>query len=359
MSRIKLEKMILIGLLLLVVASFSAGPQEDSQVFTVCPEGPPACQFSRIQDAINASPDGATIQVRSGIYRENLFITHSLKLMGSGADKTVLESLSTLKWQDVILALGEIHGVQEVAIEGLTITDIPDGGHAVKASKVASVSVRASNIIYSPSEYWYLGVRGGISLDNVINVRIEENTIQGGGVIIVRAREVVVQDNTLNAGAAIDVWESMRATIMGNTIEDAWLGSIGAEASMLYIANNTIRRSGGVGIAANGNNVLIQGNTILNGSGTGVGIGGKAELKDNIIARNRVGVSVSGNGNIIEGNTIQDNHWYGIWVTSLESVEACRSNIVQGNAQGNYVIGPAPGFVKPSEELRRLCEESE
>ena len=73
MRRIKLERMILIGLLLLVVASFSAAPQEDSQVFTVCPEGPPACQFQRIQDAINASPDGATIQVRPGIYRENLF----------------------------------------------------------------------------------------------------------------------------------------------------------------------------------------------------------------------------------------------------------------------------------------------
>ncbi|MCS6936833.1 MAG: hypothetical protein NZ610_02030 [Candidatus Bipolaricaulota bacterium] len=27
-------------------------------MITVCPEGPPACQFRQIQDAINAAPEG-------------------------------------------------------------------------------------------------------------------------------------------------------------------------------------------------------------------------------------------------------------------------------------------------------------
>jgi hypothetical protein len=353
-----------IGLLILAILGFSFGSTkgfQEAQEVTVCPEGPPVCQFSRIQDAINASSYGATIRVGPGTYHENLFITHSLKLIGAGPDKTVLKSLSTLKWQDVILALGEIYEIQELIIESLTIRDIPDGGHAIQGGKVTSISVRASNIIYAPSEYAYLGIRGGLHLRDVSYVEIEGNTVEGGAIVIDGAGEVVVQDNVLSAGAEINLWEAMEAIIAQNTITEPWMIGICASASRLSITDNVVKGGPGAGISAGGDTVLIRGNFVSDMSGAGIGINGIGlELKDNIIKRNKVGVRVSGEGNIIEGNDIQDNLWYGIWATSLESVGTCKANVVRGNAQGDYVIGPAPGpFSQPSEELRQRCEGDE
>jgi pectin methylesterase-like acyl-CoA thioesterase len=84
-----------IFLLLLTCCSFSIGFSSvkkentetlwlwDSQsTLIVCPIGP--CQFQTIQAAIDAAPVNATIQINPGTYEENLVITKSLKLIGSG-----------------------------------------------------------------------------------------------------------------------------------------------------------------------------------------------------------------------------------------------------------------------------------
>ncbi len=67
--------------------------QQEPLIITVCPQGPPACQFSKIQEAINAAADGAIIMIGPGIYTENITITKSLTLQGSSTSVTILQSV--------------------------------------------------------------------------------------------------------------------------------------------------------------------------------------------------------------------------------------------------------------------------
>jgi nitrous oxidase accessory protein NosD len=118
MSGIKPGKVVLMSLLLLVVtAGFAARPQEASQTLTVCPEGPPACQFSKIQEAINAAVEGATILVKSGTYSEHLIISKSLRLVGAGAERTILQGLT----EESVISIQNPYYPITVTIQGLRV----------------------------------------------------------------------------------------------------------------------------------------------------------------------------------------------------------------------------------------------
>lgn len=91
-----------VGPLFLIVVStgmiISAGSQ---MPLLVCPNG---CPFTSIQWAIESAPEGATIIVGTGIYRENLLIEKSLTIIGAGPEVTRIEG-----WRDdlpVIRILG-------------------------------------------------------------------------------------------------------------------------------------------------------------------------------------------------------------------------------------------------------------
>ncbi len=74
---------------LLAGFSWTSQPTE-MQVITVCPQGPPACQFSKIQAALDAVAEGGTVLIGPGTYVENITVTKSLTLEGSGIDNTIL-----------------------------------------------------------------------------------------------------------------------------------------------------------------------------------------------------------------------------------------------------------------------------
>jgi hypothetical protein len=88
--------LILAGLALsaIILVQWSGAQNPSASVaelaLTVCPEGPPVCQFKSIQAAIDAAPRGATIQIAKGTYQENLIISRSVRLVGAGQDQTRL-----------------------------------------------------------------------------------------------------------------------------------------------------------------------------------------------------------------------------------------------------------------------------
>ncbi len=93
MSVMKVLK--LVGLLFIAgfVGLNSPGSLSQSQgmELTVCPQGPPACDFSKIQKAIEAAPYGATIRIEEGTYIEHLLVKKSLRLIGAGQNKTTVK----------------------------------------------------------------------------------------------------------------------------------------------------------------------------------------------------------------------------------------------------------------------------
>lgn len=100
-----------IGLAAATTITWASQPT-GGQVITVCPQGPPACQFSKIQEAINAAADGAIIMIAPGIYREQgeLKISKNIHMLGAGSSLI-----------QVLTDLVNIEGPAQAMISGLTI----------------------------------------------------------------------------------------------------------------------------------------------------------------------------------------------------------------------------------------------
>jgi len=78
---------IIMGLLILGATGTPVGSKIFSDNWTVCPEGPPICPYSKIQEAIDAAGDWETITIAPGTYVENLEIRKSLRLIGAGREQ--------------------------------------------------------------------------------------------------------------------------------------------------------------------------------------------------------------------------------------------------------------------------------
>src|SRR4029453_8173359 len=61
-----------------------------ARTVTVCPSGPPSCDYATIQEALDAVEDGDSIRVAPGTYAGGLNIEKSVRLLGSGASQTTI-----------------------------------------------------------------------------------------------------------------------------------------------------------------------------------------------------------------------------------------------------------------------------
>jgi hypothetical protein len=99
--------------------------QSQAQELLVCIEGPPQCQYTSIQEAIDAAPEGATIRVSPGTCVETLKIKKSLRLIGAGEDKVTLtlEVSEPEAVEDRIpqIEIATTNELIQVWIEGLTL----------------------------------------------------------------------------------------------------------------------------------------------------------------------------------------------------------------------------------------------
>jgi hypothetical protein len=90
-------------------------------VWVVCPQGPPECQFARIQEAIATAKPNDLIQIQSGTYSETLVISKSLRLVGAGRDQVRLQGAEPGK---PALTL-QVEGALNLLLEGLTLAGAP------------------------------------------------------------------------------------------------------------------------------------------------------------------------------------------------------------------------------------------
>lgn len=90
-------------------------------VWSVCPQGPPLCEFSKIQEAIAAAQPGDLIQIQAGSYTETLVISKSLRLVGAGRDQVRLQGAEAGK---PVITL-QVDGELKLLLDGLTIVGAP------------------------------------------------------------------------------------------------------------------------------------------------------------------------------------------------------------------------------------------
>jgi parallel beta-helix repeat protein len=314
--------------LLVVLILFCMFPVSvQASLWTVCPSG---CNYSSIQDAINAASPGDTIGIESGVYHESLVVNKSLTLTG----------VDTGQGYPVIDAGKRGVGILvEAAGCNLEKLEVRNASHS-------AIIVGADNSGLDSLQINHKGTGPAISGDQVTGFTCSNSRFntEGNTIVLQDSHDFSITNNTFGnpGGKSVAIVSSNRkkpvtnGTISNNFITQDLGSGIGIVAKSsdsyienLLVENNTIRGAGGsIGLFIPSRNVTIQGNTITNNpkiSGKGI-----------------YGIMIYGtSGVIVRNNTVHDAQ-----VELAYRFESCDGLNISGNRAisnddtGIGLIGP-------------------
>jgi parallel beta-helix repeat protein len=236
--------------------------------------------FYRIEEAIDNSPEGGIVFVRSGSYRVNVHIDKPLSLIGEDPQNTIISPLYQRggTWISIDVTAAN------VTISGFTITDAHIG---IRIRETAAKHPFQCKII------------GNNIIDNF------------GTGLLMRGENHVVSGNN----------------ITGNSC------GISVGSSNSVISGNNITGNYEFGITVSDSNVTISGNNI---TGNGVNIDEASEI--------RGGLKLSGDGLFyVHGNNITDNQKSGIMFASKCNNSIVYQNNIMRNNIGVELLNLALG----------------
>jgi parallel beta-helix repeat protein len=259
--------------------------------------------YTKIQDAINASQDGDTVFVYSGTYNEDVRVNKSINLMGESQSTTTINGTGD-EWAIIITE-------DFVNISGFKIT-----GSGVDAS--------------------------GLRLERVMNCRVYDNTIFGNddGIYLFEGsfNKVFRNDVYSNSNQGIFLFDSTNNDISSNFFysNSGWgilLGDLSADNTVTdnIVVNNTV---GVYLLTTSGNN--ISRNELSFNTDYGIFC---VEASNNMIFRNNISsnngsglaFSVSSNSNTLIENDIYHNTDNGIFITVSSNNIIYHNNIANSS----------------------------
>lgn len=363
--------------------------QQQPHILTVCPEGPPRCQFAKIQDAIDAAPEreipfppyyepGAEIRVAPGIYEENLLIRKHVILKGAGKDQTFLRLSKGGREKRIGIFIVSNPPGTAAFIEGFTIE-----GTATRDIGIVILGLAAA-----------AHIRGNRFQNLLTGIYIEGSVTPG----MIEENDFIIPEDILGC-AGIIAWKIGRLKILRNTftgkcdnitIEEARLNILGgvpfqAPGERIRIEGNQggeiwVRDSAAIAIRQNAvrhirlaevEAALLEGNAVrrgvtIGGLGDGIWVEDSRDvvIQKNTVEENQHGITITsdpfriptrGASVAVISNHVVRNGW-GIVTESLEYITVCQSNEVKENKKGDYGVGSLDP--KPSPELKQKCEGS-
>ncbi len=312
------------------VSSVLATAERPAGILTVCPDGPPTCDYAIIQDAVDAAGDGDVIKVATGVYTsvnncgglaQVVYISKTMTIRGGytsdytdppdpAINPTTLDPQGQGRG---IYITGEI----SATVEGLWITggDATDlGGGLLRSDGGGGIYVISATIALR---------------NNNIYGNIAGNSGTGGGLLAYGSNAILVSNTVAyndaggnGIGGGMFLFESNAVltsnVITANTAESGG-GLLGSVYGTLTLVDNIISDNigyfNGGGLVTGGSTTLI-GNTIVRnrtavpGSGCGGGIhiggGGSPILSNNTIVSNTA--TYGGGGLCLEGDAILTNN---------------------------------------------------
>ncbi len=218
--------------------------------------------YSTIGEAVNHALDGDTIQVKGGIYNENIVIDKSLTILGQNSP--------------VIVGKG-----------GPTPS--------------ATLTLDADNIVVS---------------DLVIESTKNPNTTR----------------------YSYGIWvQGDGCTIIGNTIQNTYLGIFCSTQSHTTITQNTITRSIKDGIRfCSGSYTNISYNNIISNAVSAIALGGYLNtVEGNALEKNTRGLGIGASNSVVFNNTLVSNTESGIFLSGSKNVIV--ANEIATNKYGIYI----------------------
>lgn len=224
--------------LLLISLGVAIGPGWDIAPVLKVPQ-----EFPTIQAAVNAAPQGATILIAPGNYRENVTITKSLTLQGAGRDKTSVSGQEELKPEPVFFI--ENSTEIEVILKNLTISE----------SYLQGISIRGKAMVKLNNSAVFSNQGSGIWAEGSGQLVLQDSIVSGNeraGLMVVGFNAQIMESEiSMNGGPGIRTITGahsqirvMKSTISGNKQGGLWLGL----DSVVVIQESWISDNGKCGI---------------------------------------------------------------------------------------------------------------
>jgi parallel beta-helix repeat protein len=223
---------------LAVGTSSLLGSSQGGKTVTV---GASGCDYTTVQAAIDAVPDGSTIEVRTGLYKETLTIRNrdGLTLRGEGPDKVTLDGNGPQQ-KDVTPAI-LILGSRNVTIAGFRIVNSRRGLEADDSTLVfIDGNVFDRNL---RTGILFLRSQGEVTGNTVQNTLVDITGSNGEGVTISESR-VKLAGNTVTGNASdgirvgfFDQASQSEVTGAGNVVRDNMGGNLGGSAPTSLLAD--------------------------------------------------------------------------------------------------------------------------
>jgi parallel beta-helix repeat protein len=319
--------------------------------------------FPTIQAAVDGVPEGKTISLKPGVYRESITLKDGIHLVGDGSGSCRIvppEGATAL-----ILA----RGVRGCVIENLALdgSEVPDHGTRTDGIAISDSDIKITGCGVRGMTGTGVVVHGSDTAAEIQDNRIETNALHG--IVILRAGPgVVIRKNVLqqNKGVGIYFSDGAGGTAEENLCErngESGILAAGVSTAPTLQSNRCLRNEkSGISFmgAARGS---ATGNTCEENSESGLaafGEGSAPEFVKNISRRNvRYGIYFSNgadgdaNGNICEGNQssgigvngtstrpgltgnqLVQNQKFGIESSNGASPRIAPDNVFSGNVAG-------------------------
>lgn len=368
---------------------------------TVCPAGPPTCEYTSIQAAVDVAAEGDVIKVAAGTYtdvhvrpRRDITTTGVVTQVVYLAKSITLRGGYTTAFTDppdpdanpaILDAQGRgrvlyITGNISPTIEGLHLTggnaanlggacyselcysyqDSGGGAYIVSATATVSRCRIHGNTAYYGGGFYLRG--SAATLDrNVVTANTTQQYGQGGGLYL-HYSPARLTANTIIANTALGSGDGLYLDHSYALLTNNSISSNTGEGVLLYyspavLVGNTVSSNAGSGVFIDYSNAVLDANTITSNTVSNSGGGGiyvrdsNVALRTNTIAANSAsyggGVYLSSGDSILDNNLIADNtitgssyHGSGLY---LYGAAQLRHNTIAhntgGRGEGVYITG--------------------
>lgn len=295
-----------------------------------------------IQNAIDAAPAGATIQIDAGVFDEQLTIAKPITLQGAGWDKTILKPTSKNKphtdaekiaFANRLEATTDQNKRMALVYEYLGRQDPP----TVSINSAAGVTITSLKIQgIAPSVFPGSGSESLLSIDHS-GVRVTDCALIGpsnDGIDIANDSHIDIQNSLVAA-----VWRTGVAIYVDRS---------GSTASTVHLSHCDIRNCYYAGVVIRGDGSTIDHCRISGAAWHGVRYDNcSPTITDNLIFGNaRSGIYASGNTHAtIRNNIFYNNEMDAIscWFGNRDTIE--RNTIVHNLREGISVLGSSQPFL--------------